>query len=230
MPLCTRPATIRSAFGAVVGRDRSQSPDRGPSAERRVGRAHGSRPQALSGSVALAALGASSWSTRLGEPVLVARGRPAAVDDEQPVHLGRHERVDDVGGVASSQPGPQRPARASERAIAPWPSLRLAGSRRAARRRRDPSCRADEDAIDRRCSASSPGRRCRRTRELVLGSGSARSDRTGGRSANGTASSSPAMETSSRALRIPRFDENSRYTVAGGTSARSLMASIVVAP
>jgi hypothetical protein len=38
------------------------------------------------------------------------------------------------------------------------------------------------------------------------------------------------METSSSALRMPCFDENRRYTVAGGTSARSLMASIVVVP
>jgi hypothetical protein len=38
------------------------------------------------------------------------------------------------------------------------------------------------------------------------------------------------METSRRALRIPRLEENSRYTVAGGTSESSLIASIVVAP
>jgi hypothetical protein len=31
-------------------------------------------------------------------------------------------------------------------------------------------------------------------------------------------------------LRIPRLDENNRYTVAGGTSDRALIASIVVAP
>jgi hypothetical protein len=65
---------------------------------------------------------------------------------------------------------------------------------------------------------------------MFLGSGSERSDRTGGRSAIGTASSSPAMDTSMRALRIPRLDENSRYTVAGGTSETALIASIVVAP
>ena len=35
----------------------------------------------------------------LGEPVLVALRCPATVDDEQSVQLGRHERVDDVGGV-----------------------------------------------------------------------------------------------------------------------------------
>src|SRR6266536_4354709 len=61
-----------------------------------------------------------------------------------------------------------------------------------------------------------------------LGSGSSKSARACGRFCNGTASSSPAMETSSSALRIPSLDENSRYTVAGGTSDSSLMASIVV--
>ena len=54
--------------------------------------------------------------------------------------------------------------------------------------------------------------------------------RTWGRPAIGTSSSSPTMETSNSALRMPCFDENSRYTVAGGTSARSLIASMVVAP
>jgi hypothetical protein len=63
-----------------------------------------------------------------------------------------------------------------------------------------------------------------------VGSGSARSDRTGRRSAIATASSSPTMETSRRALRIPRLDPNSRYTVADGTSESSLIASIVVPP
>ena len=38
------------------------------------------------------------------------------------------------------------------------------------------------------------------------------------------------MEMSSRDLRMPCFDANSRYTVAEGTSAASLIASIVVAP
>jgi hypothetical protein len=62
-----------------------------------------------------------------------------------------------------------------------------------------------------------------------LGSRSARSARTWGRSGNPTVWSSPAIERSSSALRIPSLEENSRYTVAGGTSDRSLMASIVVA-
>jgi len=61
------------------------------------------------------------------------------------------------------------------------------------------------------------------------GSGSEISAWTRGRSSSGTASSSPAIETLNSCLRIPSFDENSRYTVAGGTSDRSLMASIVVA-
>ena len=63
-----------------------------------------------------------------------------------------------------------------------------------------------------------------------FGSGSAKSDRTGVRSANGTALSSPTIETSRSALRIPCLDEKSRYTVAGGTSDSVLIASIVVAP
>ena len=56
------------------------------------------------------------------------------------------------------------------------------------------------------------------------------SDRTWGRSAIGTAWSSPTIDTSNSALRIPCFDEKSRYTVAGATAASSLMASTVVAP
>ena len=86
------------------------------------------------------------------------------------------------------------------------------------------------------CDRSGPSSSSRRRRvatkpaTLFLGSGSVRSDRTVGRSASGTASSSPTIETSRRALRIPRLDENSRYTVAGGTSDRALIASIVVAP
>ncbi len=50
-----------------------------------------------------------------------------------------------------------------------------------------------------------------------------------GRSGIATGWSSPAMEMSSSALRMPSFAENSRYTVATGTSASALMASTVVA-
>jgi hypothetical protein len=58
---------------------------------------------------------------------------------------------------------------------------------------------------------------------------SANSTRVPARSCKEAAWSSPAIETSSSALRIPSLEENSRYTVADGTSAASLMASIVVA-
>lgn len=51
-----------------------------------------------------------------------------------------------------------------------------------------------------------------------------------GRSAMGTSSSSPVMETSRRALTILRLDEKSRYTAAGGTSDTALIASIGAAP
>ena len=62
-----------------------------------------------------------------------------------------------------------------------------------------------------------------------LGSSAERSARTCGRSSMATAWSSPATETSSRALRIPSLEENSRYTVGCGVSERSLIASMVVA-
>ncbi len=61
------------------------------------------------------------------------------------------------------------------------------------------------------------------------GSGFATRERTCGRSAIATASSSPAIEMSSTALRIPSLEENSRYTVGWGVSESSLIASIVVA-
>src|SRR6266581_1020678 len=59
------------------------------------------------------------------------------------------------------------------------------------------------------------------------GSPAEKSARICGRSAMATASSSPPIETSSRALRIPSLEENSRYTVVGGVSERSLIASTV---
>ncbi len=37
----------------------------------------------------------------------MALAGPASVDHEQAVHLGRGEGVDDVGGVALCEPGPQ---------------------------------------------------------------------------------------------------------------------------
>jgi len=44
-----------------------------------------------------------------------------------------------------------------------------------------------------------------------------------------TAWSSPPIETSSKDLRMPSLEENSRYTVGCGVSERSLIASMVVA-
>lgn len=63
-----------------------------------------------------------------------------------------------------------------------------------------------------------------------FGSGSASGSRTLERSGSEIGSSSPAIDTSMIALRIPRLEEKSRYTVAGGTSEWALMASIVVLP
>src|SRR5258708_1950686 len=40
---------------------------------------------------------------RRAEPRAVLLGRPLTIDDEESVHLGRHERVDDVLGLARSQ-------------------------------------------------------------------------------------------------------------------------------
>jgi hypothetical protein len=42
------------------------------------------------------------------QPLLVPLAAPAPVGDKQAVHLGRREGVDDVAGVALSEPGPQR--------------------------------------------------------------------------------------------------------------------------
>jgi hypothetical protein len=41
------------------------------------------------------------------QPLLVPLAAPAPVEDEQAVHLGRCEGVDDVAGVALAEPGPQ---------------------------------------------------------------------------------------------------------------------------
>jgi hypothetical protein len=41
------------------------------------------------------------------QPLLVPLAAPAPVEDKQAVHLGRREGVDDVAGVALSEPGPQ---------------------------------------------------------------------------------------------------------------------------
>ena len=58
------------------------------------------------------------------QPPLVPLGLPAFVDDEQAVHLGGHERVDDVGGIARRSSGRNAPERDNERAISPWPCCR----------------------------------------------------------------------------------------------------------
>ena len=91
------------------------------------------------------------------------------------------------------------------------------------------ACRARQGAVDvvgplvdRRRDAGEP------CQELVR-SGSVNSEATSGRSCTARGWSSPTMEVSSRALRIPSFEEKSRYTVADGTSECSLIASTVVA-
>ena len=93
---------------------------------------------------------ATSWPDEGGrQPLLVALGRPAAVDDEQPVELGRHERVDEVGRVALVAPrdAARRRGRASGRSGL-GPRLAGVGSRRAVRRRGIRVGRAREDAVD----------------------------------------------------------------------------------
>ena len=83
------------------------------------------------------------------EPLLVARRRPAAVDDEQPVQLGRHEGVDEIGRVALAEPGPER-AGAGQRSGDP--TLTLVSLVRVLReqlgRCRVRARRAREDAVD----------------------------------------------------------------------------------
>ena len=83
------------------------------------------------------------------QPLLVALGRPAAVDDEQPVELGRHERMDEVGRVALSHPGTQRAGageRAGDLALALVSLVLVVGEQ--CRRRRIRARRAGEDAVD----------------------------------------------------------------------------------
>src|SRR5262245_14886837 len=55
---------------------------------------------------------------RRREPLLVTLGRPATVADEQAIDLGRHQRVNHVGRLALSEPGPES-VRARERACDP---------------------------------------------------------------------------------------------------------------
>jgi hypothetical protein len=59
----------------------------------------------------IAPSGTSPWEKLVDEgrpqPLLVPLPAPAPVEDEQAVHLGRRDGVDDVGGVALSKPGPQ---------------------------------------------------------------------------------------------------------------------------
>src|SRR5262245_13207926 len=47
-------------------------------------------------------------SERCRQPVLVTLGLPAAVADEEPIDLGGHQRMDEVGGVSFSQAGVER--------------------------------------------------------------------------------------------------------------------------
>src|SRR3954454_23351175 len=135
--------------------------------------------------------------------------------------------------AASRSRSPARRAwdRARERATRRWPSWRcwVISARRPA------ACGSERAASARmrwigalrpirsRSIAAKPA-------SWFSGSGSERRARTCGRSSMATAWSSPAIEKSRRALRIPSFDENSRYTVACGVSDSSLIASMVVPP
>ena len=132
----------------------------------------------------------------------------------------------------SRSSGPQRAGAGQRSGDRRWPCCRWwVSSSSSAAASGSVAGGADEDAVDRRDPrVHLRGDRRRSPRAARRGSGRSSSARTCGRSAIGTSSSSPTMETSSRALRMPCFDENSRYTVAAGTSASSLIASIVVAP
>jgi S-adenosylmethionine-dependent methyltransferase len=86
----------------------------------RVNTHHGPRPagvtielSAIWGQRAPAGLGEKLVDEDRPQPLLVPLPTPAPVEDEQAVHLGRRKSVDDVGGVALSEPAPQR-ARSSE--------------------------------------------------------------------------------------------------------------------
>ena len=74
---------------------------------------------------------------RVGEPLSVPLGLPAPVDDEQPVQVGRHQRVDEVRSVALAQSRRERAGR-GERAGDPSLALvaLLVDRRRGARRQR----------------------------------------------------------------------------------------------
>jgi hypothetical protein len=61
------------------------------------------------------------------EPPLIPFGLPASVDNEQAVDLGRHESMDDVGGIALSQLGPQRAGASQRTRDQPLAFLPLAG-------------------------------------------------------------------------------------------------------
>ena len=173
----------------------------------------------------------SSWLMRISVSHCSYRwGGPAPVADEQPVYLGQRERVDDVRSVALAQLRPQGAGAGQgtgDLALALLPLPGQLGEQRGSVRI-GARC-AEEDPVKglgpRHDAADDPAR----PDSWFLGSGFASNARTWGRSCIVTAWSSPAIKTWSSALRIPSFEENSRYTVAGGTSERSLMASIVVA-
>jgi len=98
--------------------------------------------------------GAVSAEKLVGEdraqPLLVALAAPAPVGDEQAVHLGRGEGVDDVAGVALPEPGPQVAGTcdgACDTALALVPLPGDLGEQRG--RGFVGSCRVGEDAMNR---------------------------------------------------------------------------------
>jgi hypothetical protein len=83
------------------------------------------------------------------QPSFVPVSGPAPVTDEQPVHLGGHECVNDVRSLALPQPRPQGPGpgqRARDPRLALLPISRLLGEQR--RSVRIGARRADEDAVN----------------------------------------------------------------------------------
>jgi hypothetical protein len=175
-----------------------------------------------SGPVALLGAGRTRWQQladeRVFQPVLVLAGRPASVADEQPVDLRGHKNMDNVRRIALAQArlqGAGARERTGDLLLALIPVARLSGKQRGGVRIRT-GC-AEQDPVDGLGPGHDTGGDACEACELVSGIGIL------------MASSSPATETSSSALRIPSLDENSRYTVAAGTSDCSLMASIVVA-
>jgi alkaline phosphatase D len=95
-PPARRPALRRA--GGSPGRSR-----RSPASSSRTAAPARCRPDAAVDPSDPFAVGEKLVDEDPCQPALVAAGRPASVHDEEAVELGRHEGVDDVGGIALSQ-------------------------------------------------------------------------------------------------------------------------------